>query len=209
MQHFESSTDTMKLLLILLRLCTIFTVHAQEIDSKKNFPKQDIVYVLQLDNEKLELPYSVSILDSLNPEMIESMNVIKKTSSAEFVNYVSKDRKGIVIIKLLDAEESQLFFDAIKEKSDLEIIPLLKESQENEKKVRLRGKSDNSSILIQIIIDDKTFDLDSSRECLDDIKSIDMIKDEEGLKKYDAFNKDGVIVIKLKENLSPKLYQKS
>ena len=79
-------------------------------------------------------------------------------------------------------QKIQLFFDAIKEKSDLEIIPLLKESQENEKKVRLRGKSDNSSILFQIIIDDKTFDLDSSRECLDDIKSIDMIKDEEGLK---------------------------
>ena len=38
--------------------------------------------------------------------MIESMNVIKKTSSAEFVNYVSKDRKGIVIIKLLDAEDT-------------------------------------------------------------------------------------------------------
>ncbi len=199
----------MKQLLTLFALCTVLVVNAQEIDIKKDLPKHDIVYVLQLDDKELELPYSESVLDGLNPDMIESLNVIKKTNSAEFIAYASKDTEGIVIIKLLDTEESQLFFDAIKEKSDLEIVPLLRESQENEVKVRLRGKSDDTNILFQIIIDDKTFDFDSNQEFLgdinpDDIKSIDVIKDKDGLKKYEASDKDGVIIIRLKENKSSK-----
>lgn len=199
----------MKQLLSLLVLCTVLIVNAQEVDINKDLPKNDIVYVLQLDDKEIKLPYSERIPDGLNLEIIESLNVIKKTNSAEFIAYASKDTERIVIIKLLDTKKSQLFFDAIKEKSDLAIAPLLRESQDNERKVRLRGKSENTNILFQIIIDDKTFDFDSNQEFLgdinpDDIKSIDVIKDKDGLKKYEASDKDGVIVTRLKKNKSSK-----
>lgn len=208
----------MKLLTITLSLVLAIGLSAQEIDIQKDIKvsvdqiskngKQEILYVVQLNDKKLELPYSENIMIDLQPEMIDELNVIKRGNTTEFEAYREKKVDGVIIIKLKNDSESKSFFEALQEKMSLEIINLNKEDAEREVKVRFRDSPDLQP-LIKVEIEGKVFIVD--REILisdqldpNNIENITVLKGEEALKAHSTEGKNGVIIIKMKDNKAGK-----
>lgn len=208
----------MKLLPILLSFTLVLGLNAQETDIRKDIKnsveqigqdgKQAILYVVQLDDQKLELPYTENIMVNLQPEMIDELNVIKKGKSAEFDAYRDKKVDGVIIIKLKNDLESKRFFDALKEKAAIEIVKVNKEDIDHEVKVRFRD-SPELQPLIKVEIEGKVFTVD--REILitdqldpNNIENITVLKGEEALKIHKKAGENGVIIIKMKDNKAGK-----
>ena len=115
----------MKLLPILLSFTLVLGLNAQETDIRKDIKnsveqmgqdgKQAILYVVQLDDQKLELPYTENIMVNLQPEMIDELNVIKKGKSAEFDAYRDKKVDGIIIIKMKDNKAGKKLLKKLEE----------------------------------------------------------------------------------------------
>lgn len=194
----------MKYLYALLTLLSITAISAQEIDLKKDLPSTDILYVINLEDKRLEVPNNEDILLNLDPDMIEEITVIKSGSSPEFEAYKDKNVEGVIVITLKTTAETKAFFNELKRKNGLEIILLNKEDAEREVKVRLNDNQ-NTNILYKLNFEGKSFTLDSNKAFFnsvdpDDIESISVIKNQEGLIENDALDKDGVVVITLKVN---------
>ena len=185
-------------------LLSITAISAQEIDLRKDLPSTDILYVINLEDKRLEVPNNEDILLNLDPDMIEEITVIKSGSSPEFEAYKDKNVEGVIVITLKTTAETKAFFNELKQKNGLEIILLNKEDAEREVKVRLNDNQ-NANILYKLNFEGKSFTLDTNKAFInsvdpDDIESISVIKNQEGLIENDAIDKVGVVVITLKVN---------
>lgn len=71
---------------------------AQEIDIKNDLLKEDIIYVISIDGKQIEISKIDDVLNDLDPEDIESINVLK--DEASLIKYKAEDKDGVIEIRL-------------------------------------------------------------------------------------------------------------
>lgn len=179
------------LIIIFVGFLSISGIHAQNVavqaigglDSTKLFVglKDSLKPDVYVDGTK----YDFKIIDLLDPEKIESINVLKGEAAVKEYN----SPNGVLLISTKKAGN-----DKEGDVTRLRIKGANEEADGNTK-IRIRGKSsfDNSSPMI--IIDGKVATKEQlSKLSTSDIESIDVLKNEKSLEKYKASN--GVIVVK-------------
>jgi len=194
----------MKLLLTLSILLGFGQLNAL---SEKPFV-EEILYVIQYDEQSIEISGDENILAEMNQEMIASMNVIKKSSGKLFEPYENRNLEGVIIITLKSTSEAFAFFEGLAKRDDATLKIIQKEDLGKEVKVRF-NESSFANILLEIQIDGQTFILNDQQKFLseidpNDIESINVIKTQEELKAYAAEDKDGLIKVTLKLNKDTK-----
>jgi len=202
----------MKNLLTLFLMLLIGSLSAQEIDIKSEFPAENIIYVISIDDEKIEIPSTDGLLNDIKSEWIENITVIKGNSVPLQIRTTYEDVQGVINIGLKSGVEARAYFEELQTSLEVLVVkengkPVLsvkKVDASRDGKVRL-NRNEDVDILLRIHIQGKVFTLEEDQKFLsevdpEDIDSINVLKDEASLVKYEAEDKDGVIEIMLKTN---------
>ena len=200
-----SSIETV-MIIVKLEKSTSETVSENDIPSPENNTNEKFLNFVNLrhsgkllyivDDEK----YTDSkIPNSLNPEDIESISVLKNSNATEM--YGDEAKNGVIIITTKNKTN----------KSDKEYdeSALNENSGDNNISLRVRKTANFTTDIshtgnnpVFIIDDDETFYGPSQLKDLDpnNIKSIDVLKDKTAIDLYGEIAKNGVIIIKTKNN---------
>jgi len=207
----------MKYLLTLLTIVCFSTLSAQENETLKELEFNSVLastgfeqanaklfYVISLNDETIEIPYSENLLIDLKPDMVESINVVKRSPNSSFDPYRLKKVNGVIMLRLKDSPAIKALFEEVRKVAEIKIIPADEEGVDKEVKVMINGNED-ADVLYQIEIDNNKLNLDTNLIFIneirpDDIKNISVLKDSDSLALFGAKGKDGIIIISLKKN---------
>ena len=197
----------MKYLSLLLLTLFTYSISAQAIKVSNDKEVGNPLYIVSLNGENVNFYNSDMLLNTIDPDQIKSINVLKP-GSADYDLYGQNSEDGVIIITLKSGDISNKIFKQIKEKA----IVRIDANQNTSTSLRL-GDKVNAKILFEIQIDGESFVLDNEEFEMkkiepNDIKNITVHKDNKTLKAYDAADKDGLIIISLKKNKTTKALKK-
>ena len=207
----------MKKLLIIALLFSQIGLFAQEMKIRTNEKGKKPLIVLSHDGKQYML--TEEELDAFDPISIKSINVFKGESA---MLYGEKAKDGVVLISLKDNKMGTASFEKIKSSlSQVKSPPMLPKSPSfninslpEEERDGIHSEIEvealdqlPSNMLIIVVYDKKLSKI--VRKGLDEIpadiiKSLSVYKDYENKSKFDAINKEGVVLIQLKQTKAAK-----
>ena len=201
----------MKKLLTLIALISFSTLYGQS-DLKITEGSAKVKPLIVLNYLGDQVIMKDRSLDGVEPEWIETINVLKGSSATSI--YGERDAKdGVIILTLKKAKEIKAFFEEELKRTKLltEIgypgdasLKTVKEEKRSSSNATIRLREANSSILKPLIVVDYqgetmklSEDISLDEITLENVSSISVLKDQESLEQYEAVDKPGIIVLKL------------
>ena len=213
----------MKKLLTLIALLSISTLYSQtELKLSESQTTAKPLIILNYQGDQVVM--KDRSLDGIEPEWIETINVLKGSSATSI--YGQKDAKdGVIILTLKQTQEIKAFFEnEMKRMEFLSAIGTIGDASlktiEEEKRINSNAtisfrESNSSTAKPLIVVDFKGEILKLSEKgsldeiTLESVSSFSVLKDQESLEKYEAADKPGIILVKLDDSKkSAKLFKK-
>lgn len=211
----------MKKILTVLLISLAFQSYAQESTLKLSSKTEDVQQepkkpFIQISYNHENVPLGkFANLDGIDPNWISSVTVLKDQSATALYGKDGED--GVIIIQLKSSPEIRAYFEKesaiYKKLTKVSIFQDASNRNVQEEKttqslknqtISIRGEGIDLGIKPMILIEHEGEELkvdkieDLNNEYVDLIESVQVLKDEKSLERYDATNKAGVVIVKFK-----------